>query len=102
MDTLQNMRVFVRVVEAGSFTAAAESFDSTTGAMSRAVSDLEEHLRTRLLSRTTRRLALTPAGERYLQRCRQILADVGAAEEEASDAHENPKGTLRLFSFASI
>lgn len=102
MDTLQNMRVFARVVEAGSFTAAAESLNTTTGAMSRAVSDLEARLRTRLLNRSTRRLALTPAGERYLQRCQQILADLASAEEEASDAHERPAGTLRLFSFASL
>ena len=102
MDTLQNMRVFIRVVEAGSFTAAAQSLDSTTGAMSRAVSELEAHLRTRLLNRSTRRLALTPAGERYLKRCSQILADVDSAEEEASCAHERPAGALRMHSFASI
>ncbi|TCG00914.1 LysR family transcriptional regulator [Paraburkholderia strydomiana] len=102
MDTLQNMRVFSRVVEAGSFTAAAQSFNSTTGAMSRAVSELEAHLRTRLLNRSTRRLALTTAGERYLKRCQQILADVDTAEEEASGAHERPSGPLRMHSFASI
>jgi DNA-binding transcriptional LysR family regulator len=102
MDTLQNMRVFVRVVEAGSFTAAAQTFNSTTGAMSRAVSELEAHLRTRLMNRSTRRLALTTAGERYLQRCQQILADVDSAEEEASCAHERPTGALRMFSFASV
>lgn len=102
MDTLQNMRVFVRVVEAGSFTAAAQSLNSTTGAMSRAVSELEAHLRTRLLNRSTRRLALTTAGERYLKRCQQILADVGTAEEEASCAHERPSGALRMHSFASV
>jgi len=102
MDTLQNMRVFLRVVEAGSFTAAAQSFNSTTGAMSRAVSELEAHLRTRLLNRSTRRLALTTAGERYLKRCQQILADVDTAEEEASGAHERPCGPLRMHSFASI
>ncbi|TAM02441.1 MAG: LysR family transcriptional regulator [Paraburkholderia sp.] len=102
MDTLQNMRVFVRVVEAGSFTAAAQSLDSTTGAMSRAVSELEAHLRTRLLNRSTRRLALTPAGERYLERCLHILSDVDSAEEEASCARERPAGTLRMHSFASI
>ncbi|RAR50723.1 DNA-binding transcriptional LysR family regulator [Paraburkholderia unamae] len=102
MDTLQNMRVFVRIVEAGSFTAAAHSLDSTTGAMSRALSELEAHLRTRLLNRSTRRLALTPAGELYLKRCKQILADLGSAEEEASGAHERPAGALRLHSFASI
>ncbi|OMW49997.1 LysR family transcriptional regulator [Burkholderia pseudomallei] len=102
MDTLQNMRVFARVVEAGSFTAAAQSLNSTTGAMSRAVSELEVRLRTRLMNRSTRRLALTPAGERYLLRCRQILADVDQAEEEASCAHERPAGVLRMHSFASI
>ncbi|MEM5345731.1 LysR family transcriptional regulator [Paraburkholderia azotifigens] len=102
MDTLQNMRVFVRVVEAGSFTGAAQSLNTTTGAMSRAVSELEAHLRTRLLNRSTRRLALTTAGERYLKRCQQILADVDNAEEEASGAHERPAGVLRMHSFASI
>ncbi|RFU49265.1 LysR family transcriptional regulator [Paraburkholderia sp. DHOC27] len=102
MDTLQNMRVFVRVVEAGSFTAAAQSLNSTTGAMSRAVSELEAHLRTRLMNRSTRRLALTTAGERYLKRCQQILADVDTAEEEASCAQERPAGALRMHSFASI
>ncbi|WP_323122836.1 LysR family transcriptional regulator [Burkholderia alba] len=102
MDTLQNMRVFARVVEAGSFTAAALSLNSTTGAMSRAVSELEARLRTRLMNRSTRRLALTPAGESYLLRCRQILADVDRAEEEASCAHERPAGVLRMHSFASV
>jgi DNA-binding transcriptional LysR family regulator len=102
MDRLQNMRVFVRVVEAGSFTAAAQSLDATTGVVSRAVSELEAHLRTRLLNRSTRRLALTTAGERYLARCRQILADLDRAEEEASDAHERPSGVLRMHSYASI
>ncbi|WDD91854.1 LysR family transcriptional regulator [Burkholderia sp. FERM BP-3421] len=102
MDTLQNMRVFARVVEAGSFTAAAQSLNATTGAMSRAVSELEARLRTRLMNRSTRRLALTPAGENYLRRCRQILADVDRAEEEASCAHERPAGLLRMYSFASV
>lgn len=102
MDTLQNMRVFAKVVDAGSFTAAAQLLDSTTGAMSRAVSELEARLRIRLLNRSTRRLALTPAGERYLQCCQQILADIDKAEEEASGAHDRPAGTLRIFSFASI
>ncbi|AFQ50685.1 LysR family transcriptional regulator [Burkholderia cepacia] len=102
MDTLQNMRVFTRVVETGSFTAAAQSLNSTTGAMSRAVSELEARLRTRLMNRSTRRLALTSAGESYLRRCRQILADVDRAEEEASCAHERPAGVLRMHSFASV
>ncbi|PCE26660.1 LysR family transcriptional regulator [Burkholderia ubonensis] len=102
MDTLQNMRVFMRVVDAGSFTAAAQQMNSTTAYTSRAVSDLEAHLRTRLLNRTTRRIALTEAGERYLQRCEQILAYVDQAEAEASDAHARPSGKLKVHCFTSL
>jgi DNA-binding transcriptional LysR family regulator len=102
MDTLQNMRVFVRVVEAGSFTGAAQHLNTTTAYASRAVSDLEAHLRTRLLNRTTRRIALTEAGERYLQRCEQILAYVDQAEAEAGDAHARPSGRLRVHAMTSF
>jgi DNA-binding transcriptional LysR family regulator len=102
MDTLQNMRVFMRVVDSGSFTAAAHHLNTTTAYASRAVSDLEAHLHTRLLNRTTRRIALTEAGERYLQRCQQILAYVDQAEAEASDAHARPSGKLRLHAMASF
>ena len=63
MDTLQNMRAFSCVAEAGSFTAAAVQLDTTTANVSRAVSNLEAHLQTRLLNRTTRQLNLTFAGE---------------------------------------
>jgi DNA-binding transcriptional LysR family regulator len=102
MDTLQNMRVFVRVVEAGSFTAAAQHLNTTTAYASRAVSDLEAHLRTRLLNRTTRRIALTEAGERYLHHCEQILAYVDQAEAEASDAHARPSGKLKVHAMTSF
>jgi DNA-binding transcriptional LysR family regulator len=102
MDTLQNMRMFVRVVEAGGFTAAAQQMNTTTAYASRAVSDLEAHLRTRLLNRTTRRIALTEAGERYLQRCEQILAYVEQAEAEAADAHARPSGRLRVHATSSF
>ena len=102
MDTLQNMRVFARVVEAGSFTGAAQHLNTTTAYCSRAVSDLEAHLRTRLLNRTTRRIALTEAGERYLQRCEQILAYVEQAEAEAGDAHARPSGRLKVHAMSSF
>ena len=102
MDTLQNMRVFVRVVEAGSFTSAAQHLNTNTAYASRAVSDLEAHLRTRLLNRTTRRIALTEAGERYLQRCEQILAYVDQAEAEAGDAHARPSGKLKVHAMTSF
>ncbi|SFU26471.1 LysR family transcriptional regulator [Paraburkholderia aspalathi] len=96
MDILQDMRVFVRVVETGSFMAAANGMDTTPGKTSRAVSDLEAHLRTRLLNRTTRRIALTEAGERYYDHCMQILALIEQAEAEAGDAHARPFGKLRV------
>ena len=85
MDTFRNMKIFVEVAEAGSFTAAAQQLDTTTGYVSRSVSELEAHLRTRLLNRTTRRIALTEAGERYLSRCLAILESVSDAELEAVD-----------------
>ncbi len=102
MDTLQNMRIFMRVVEAGSFTAAAQQMELTTAHVSRAVADLERHLRTRLLNRTTRRIALTEAGERYLLRCERIMAYVLEAEAEAGDAYVRPSGRLRIHAMTSF
>lgn len=90
------------MVEAGSFTGAAQHLNTTTAYASRAVSDLEAHLRTRLLNRTTRRIALTEAGERYLQRCEQILAYVDQAEAEAGDAHARPAGKLKVHAMTSF
>ncbi|TWI56760.1 LysR family transcriptional regulator [Pseudomonas duriflava] len=102
MDTLHNMRVFACVAESGSFTGAAHVLGTTTAHVSRAVASLEAHLRTRLLHRTTRRIALTEAGQRYLLRCEQILAYVEEAEAEASDAHARPAGKLRIHSMTGI
>ncbi|ENA32746.1 MULTISPECIES: LysR family transcriptional regulator [Pseudomonas] len=102
MDTLQGMRIFTRVVDAGSFTAAAALLDLSTAQVSRVISDLETHLQTRLLHRTTRRLALTEAGERYLERCRGILDSVAEAEAEASGAHLKPSGRLRVHSLTGL
>jgi DNA-binding transcriptional LysR family regulator len=102
MDMFRNMKIFVAVIEAGSFTAAANQLDTTLGYVSRSVSELEAHLRTRLLNRTTRRIALTEPGERYLQRCYAIIAAVAEAEAEASDAHAKPAGTLRVHAMSSL
>jgi len=102
MDTLRNMRIFVRVVESGSFTRAAASETMTTAQVSRALTDLESRLRTRLLNRTTRRMSLTEAGERYLQSCKRILADIEQAEAEASAAQANPAGKLRVYGGTSL
>ena len=96
MDTLESMRMFVRVVEAGSFTKAASLSSVSTPQMSRAITDLESRLHTRLLHRTTRHMSLTEAGERYLQHCEQILAQVDLAEAEAAGAGGQPSGKLRV------
>ncbi|WP_437882841.1 LysR family transcriptional regulator [Pseudomonas sp. LRF_L74] len=96
MDLINGMRVFVRVVESGSFTAAANSLDLSNAQVSRLVADLEAHLQARLLQRTTRRLMLTESGERFLLRCRQILGEVEEATVEARGAHLKPSGRLRI------
>jgi len=102
LNTLQNMRIFVRVVESGGFTAAAQHLNITTAYASRAVANLEAHLQTRLLHRTTRRTALTEAGERYFRHCNEILAYVEEAEAEAGRAHATPQGNLRVHSMTSF
>jgi len=96
MDMLQAMRVFIRVVDAGSFTAAAKLTDTSTAQVSRLVAELENHLHARLLNRTTRRLALTEVGARFLERSREILAQLEQAQEEACGAHLTPRGRLRV------
>jgi DNA-binding transcriptional LysR family regulator len=90
------MRIFTRVAEEGSFTGAAQRLDTSTGSVSRAVGHLEAHLRTRLLNRNTRSVSLTESGQRYLQRCQQILAELDHAEAEAADAQVHPSGRLRV------
>ncbi len=96
MDRLTTMRVFCRVVDSGSFAAAARESNLSPAAVTRLVADLEDHLGARLLTRTTRRLALTDIGEAYLERARQILADVEEAEALASSATSEPRGHLRV------
>ncbi|MGV8920816.1 MAG: LysR family transcriptional regulator [Pseudomonas sp.] len=102
MDTFQNMRAFSLVVQTGSFTAAAELMDKTTANVSKAVSQLEAHLHTRLLNRTTRRIALTEAGKRYLLRCERILEDLQEAEAEASIANAKPAGNLKVHAMSGV
>lgn len=98
LDTglLHAMRAFVCVVEAGSFTAAAEQMGLTTAQVSRLVGDLEQRLQAKLLHRTTRQRSLTDTGDVYLERCREILGLVSEAEAQASGAAFVPHGRLRL------
>jgi len=99
---LHAMTAFVRVVDAGSFTAAASQMELTTAQVSRLVSELENRLQTKLLQRTTRRMALTSVGERYANQCRAILELVAEAEGEASGARIEPTGRLRVLCMASF
>ncbi|MDG0025005.1 LysR family transcriptional regulator [Trinickia sp. Y13] len=102
MDKLDMMRIFVRIAEEGSFTGAASRLDIQTANASRAISQLESQLRTRLLHRSTRRLALTEAGQRYLDRCKRILECVDEAEAEAANARVDPSGRLRVHASPSF
>ena len=96
MDRLLSMRSFVRVVDEGSFAAAARGLGAAPAAVTRLVADLETHLGVRLLHRTTRRLALTEAGEDYLVRARSILADIDEAEALATRSTVQPSGRVRV------
>ncbi len=96
MDRLQSMRTFLRVVEAGSFAAAARECELSPATVTRLIADLENHLGTRLLSRTARRLALTDTGEHYLERVRTILVEIDDAEASAAAANAEPRGQLRV------
>jgi DNA-binding transcriptional LysR family regulator len=99
---LHAMSAFVHVVDAGSFTAAAEQMALTKAQVSRLVSVLEGRLRTNLLQRTTRRLAVTSVGERYVQQCKAILDMVAEAEGEAAGAAVQPSGRLRVMSMTGF
>jgi DNA-binding transcriptional LysR family regulator len=96
MDQLKALRVFVRVIDDGSFAGAARSLDLAPAVVTRLVAELEEHLGARLINRTTRRLALTEVGEAYLERARRILAEVEEAEALASASTNEPRGHLRV------
>jgi DNA-binding transcriptional LysR family regulator len=96
MDRLQCMASFVRVVERGSFAAAAEGTRFTATMVGNHVRYLEGRLGARLLNRTTRRHSLTELGRSYYERCRAILHDVEDAEAQASQIRASPRGTLRM------
>jgi DNA-binding transcriptional LysR family regulator len=96
MDRLQAMQTFVRVVEAGSFSAIARETGATQGAVSKQIAALERVLEVRLLSRTTRSLALTEEGERYFQQARRLVAEIGEAEASLKQGHRQLSGWLHV------
>ncbi|HJV27298.1 MAG TPA: LysR family transcriptional regulator [Aromatoleum sp.] len=95
MDRLQAMDVFVRVAEAGSFTAVADRLNVARSAITRQIAALEAHLGTKLLARSTRRLSLTASGSAYLEKCREILSMVEAAEGDLVGEKRAPRGPIR-------
>ena len=96
MDRLETMSTFVAVVEAGSLSAAARQLKAPLTTVSRKVSELECHLRTKLFNRSSRQLVLTDAGSSYLAACKRILADVTEAERTASGEYTAPTGELSV------
>jgi DNA-binding transcriptional LysR family regulator len=96
MDILASMKVFVAVVDAGSFAAAADRLDMSRAMTSKYVMNLEDHLGTRLLNRTTRRLSVTESGSVFYERCVQIISDVTEAEQVAGHFSAIPRGTLKI------
>ena len=96
MDKLRAMEIFVRIVEAGSLTAAAGVLDISLTSVVRSLATLEGALGTRLLNRTTRRIALTDEGLEYFERCRRVLAEVEEAESALSARQVKPVGKLAI------
>lgn len=96
MGQLEDMAMFVRIVEAGSITKAAEQLNIAKSAVSRRLKELETRLGSQLISRTTRQSNLTQAGEQYYQRVSNILNEVDALNEAASGAPTRIEGTLKM------
>ncbi|MPS60203.1 LysR family transcriptional regulator [Acinetobacter sp.] len=99
---LHAMHAFLKVIDSGSFTAAAEQMDLTTAQVSRLISELETRLGTKLIQRSTRQQALTDIGATYAERCRQVISMVDEAESEVTGTASKPKGRLRVLSMGSF
>jgi LysR family transcriptional regulator for bpeEF and oprC len=96
MDQIQSMRVFARVVEAGTFTRAAVSLDLPKGTVTKLVQHLEARLKVKLLNRTTRRVTVTPDGAAYYERTARLLNDLDDIEASMTNAQASPSGRLRV------
>jgi DNA-binding transcriptional LysR family regulator len=96
MDPIQAMRVFVRVVESGNFTRAADSLDLPKGTVTKQIQSLEERVRVKLLNRTTRRVTVTPDGAAYFERAARLLNDFDDLEASMVNTQAGPQGRLRV------
>src|SRR6185312_11657486 len=94
MDRFESMTVLLAAVETGSLSAAGRKLGMPLATVSRKVSELEAHLKARLLSRSTRQLTLTDAGRDYVIACKRILEDMSEAERAASGEYSAPRGGL--------
>ncbi|WP_241129313.1 LysR substrate-binding domain-containing protein [Achromobacter xylosoxidans] len=94
--TLDEMQVFIAIVDCGSIAAAADALQQTISATSRTMTRLEEKLQTTLMRRTTRRLELTEEGSAYLEQARKIIAAVEETEEQMRARRNQPAGRLRV------
>lgn len=102
MDRLTAMSMFVRVVEAGSFSSVAKEMNTTQPTISKNIAELEKALGAKLLIRSTRALHLTEAGADYYERCVSILMDIEEAEQNVGQLQTQPKGTVRLATAAAF
>jgi DNA-binding transcriptional LysR family regulator len=96
MDRFESMSTLLAAVEGGSLSAASRKLGMPLATVSRKVSELEAHLRTRLINRTSRRLMLTDAGRSYVAACKRILEDIGEAERAAAGEYMAPRGDLTV------
>ncbi|QJI43259.1 LysR family transcriptional regulator [Pseudomonas sp. ADAK2] len=96
MDRFQEMQVFAAVAQDQGFSAAARRLGMSAASVTRAVAALEQRIGTLLLTRTTRSVHLSEAGQRYLEDCRRILAEVQEAEDSAAGSHAQPRGQLTV------
>ena len=96
MDRFDNMRVFAKVVESGSFVAAAARLGISASMVAVHVKEHEEGLGVRLLNRTTRKVSLTETGRAYYERCTRLLADLDETEQAVVDMHAARRGVLRV------
>jgi len=96
MDRLTSMGIFVRAVDLGSFSAAAEALGMSSQLVGKHIQTLERQLGVRLLNRTTRRQSLTDIGKTFYERARVILAEVEAAENLVAQTRATPRGRLKI------
>ncbi len=96
MDRFSALKAFTRVVEAGSFTRAADSLNMPNATLSKTIQQLEAHLGVSLLQRTTRRITVTPEGREYYEKARCLLEDTEEIDASFNTARNKPKGHLRI------